>query len=160
MIVLGADMLHAYDDEQDDHVVAPLTAQEAQAWREKNPSVPLWSVIGWQALSGVLTALAVWGFSGQGASAWSALYGAMSVTLPSAIFARALLAKPAPTQAMAHVVRLLGWEAVKLLLCAAMLLVAPRLIENLSWLALLAGLVVALKVYWLVLLVRPKPRKI
>jgi len=61
---------------------------------------------------------------------------------------------------MAHVVRLLGWEVVKLLLCAAMLLVAPRLIENLSWLALLAGLVVALKVYWLVLLVQPKPRKI
>ena len=61
---------------------------------------------------------------------------------------------------MAHVVRLLGWEVVKLLLCAAMLLVAPKLIENLSWLALLAGLVVALKVYWLVLLVRPKPRKI
>jgi len=37
------------------------------------------------------------------------------------------------------------------------LLLAPRLVEDLSWPALLAGLVVTMKVYWLALAWRPTP---
>jgi len=37
------------------------------------------------------------------------------------------------------------------------LLLAPRLVENLSWPALLVGLVVTMKVYWLALAWRPAP---
>jgi ATP synthase protein I len=40
------------------------------------------------------------------------------------------------------------WEGVKLLLSVAMLWSAPRIVPDLNWLALVAGLVVVLKVYW------------
>ena len=50
--------------------------------------------------------------------------------------------------------RVLAWEAVKLLLAVGMLALAPRLVQPLSWPALLVGMVVCLKVYWLALLWR------
>jgi ATP synthase protein I len=40
-------------------------------------------------------------------------------------------------------------------LTVAMLMAAPRLISQLSWLALLAGFVVTMKVYWVALWLRP-----
>ena len=40
------------------------------------------------------------------------------------------------------------WELVKIVLTVALLLAAPRLILELNWLALLAGFVVTMKVYW------------
>ena len=43
------------------------------------------------------------------------------------------------------------WELVKVGLTVALLLAAPRLIPELSWLALLAGFVVTMKVYWVVM---------
>ena len=36
-------------------------------------------------------------------------------------------------------------------------MLAPRLVQDLSWPALLAGLVLCIKVYWLALLWRPRP---
>ena len=50
--------------------------------------------------------------------------------------------------------RLFSWEFVKLVLCIAMLAAAPRLIPDLNWLALLAGLVVTMKTYWIAFLVK------
>lgn len=41
------------------------------------------------------------------------------------------------------------WEGVKVLLSVAMLALAPLLVAHLNWLALVAGLVLVLKVYWL-----------
>ena len=40
------------------------------------------------------------------------------------------------------------WEGVKILLTVILLWIAPRIVPNLNWLALVAGLVVVLKVYW------------
>ena len=40
------------------------------------------------------------------------------------------------------------WEGVKILLAVAMLWLAPKIVPELSWLGLLAGLVLTLKVYW------------
>jgi ATP synthase protein I len=37
-----------------------------------------------------------------------------------------------------------------------MLFAAPKLVVGLSWPAMLAGLVLTMKVYWVVLLMRPK----
>jgi ATP synthase protein I len=42
------------------------------------------------------------------------------------------------------------WEGFKLLVSVALLVAAPKLVSDLSWFALLAGLLVALKVNWLV----------
>ena len=41
------------------------------------------------------------------------------------------------------------WEGVKILLAIALLALAPALIPGLSWVGLLVGLVLVLKVYWL-----------
>ena len=43
------------------------------------------------------------------------------------------------------------WEMVKIGLTVAMLFAAPRLVNDLSWPAMLAGLVVTMKVYWVAL---------
>ena len=56
----------------------------------------------------------------------------------------------------AAVVGFFLWEMVKIALTVAMLFAAPRLVTDLSWPAMLVGLVVTMKVYWLALLVRPK----
>jgi ATP synthase protein I len=48
------------------------------------------------------------------------------------------------------------WEMVKIALTVAMLVAAPRLVPQLSWPALLVGLVLALKVYWVALAYSPK----
>jgi ATP synthase protein I len=45
---------------------------------------------------------------------------------------------------------------VKIGLTLAMLFAAPKLVTGLSWPAMLVGLVVTMKVYWVALLVRPK----
>lgn len=55
--------------------------------------------------------------------------------------------------------RIFGWELVKLVLCIAMLVAAPKLVPNLSWLALLVGLIVVMKTYWIAFLVRSGVRK-
>jgi ATP synthase protein I len=51
------------------------------------------------------------------------------------------------------------WELLKIVLTVAMLVAAPRLIADLSWLALLAGFVVTMKVYWLAMWLRLAPAK-
>ena len=55
-----------------------------------------------------------------------------------------------------------GWSAGygALAVSIAMIALAPRLVADLSWLALLVGLLVTLKMYWLALLKRPKPKQI
>ena len=52
-----------------------------------------------------------------------------------------------------------GWEMVKIALTVAMLAAAPKLVSQLSWLALLVGMVVTMKTYWIALMVRPSVRK-
>ena len=51
------------------------------------------------------------------------------------------------------------WEAIKIASSVGMLFAAPRLVPDLDWLAMLIGLIVTLKVYWVALLMRPE-RKI
>jgi len=46
------------------------------------------------------------------------------------------------------------WEIVKIGLTLAMLLVAPRVVSQVSWPAMLVGLVLTMKVYWIALGVR------
>jgi len=50
------------------------------------------------------------------------------------------------------------WELVKIALTIAMLFAAPRLVMGLSWLALLAGFVVTIKVYWVALVLQSRHR--
>jgi len=142
-------------DEAPEPDFKPLTAEEAQQWRDKNPLQSPWRVWRVQVGVGVLVALLAWAFTGQSRMAWSAAYGALAVVLPSALFARALSRQKAVANAGAALVGFFVWEMVKIALTVAMLFAAPRLISQLSWLALLAGFVVTMKVYWVALWLRP-----
>ena len=104
---------------------------------------------------GVGVALLAWGLTGQARMGWSAAYGALAVVLPAALFARGLSRQKTATQGNAALVGFFVWEIVKIALTVAMLVAAPRLVVNLSWLALLAGFVVTMKVYWVAMWFRP-----
>jgi ATP synthase protein I len=90
---------------------------------------------------------------------WSAAYGALSVVAPAALFARGVLRYKASANPRAAMVGFFGWEIAKIVLTVALLAAAPRLVPELSWIALLAGMVIAMKMYWVALLVQPGVRK-
>ena len=147
-------------DDANDQDFKRLTAQEAQSLRESAPALSPWWVVGLQCVAGVAVALIAWGVSGEASVGWSAGYGALAVIIPAALFARGLMSRFSSLNAATASFGFFLWEAVKIAVSISMLAAAPRLIENLSWLALLAGLVVTLKMYWLALLKRPKPKQI
>ena len=137
--------------EDEEPQIKPLSPEEAQAWRARQPVLSMWRVVVGQIIAGVMvTALAGW-IAGS-AAAWSAGYGALAIVLPAALFARGVSRNSGVAgHAPGAIARLFGWEFVKLVLCIAMLAAAPGLVPNLHWLALLAGVVVAMKTYWIVL---------
>lgn len=146
-----------WDDEDDPVPVVPLTRAEAEALRERQPSVSAWQVVAAQAVAGVLVAAAAWGLSGRNAVAWSALYGAAVVVLPSAMLARGV-GRLAGTGPMAGAVGFIAWQGVKMVLSLALLLGAVRVVPGLNWPALLVAVVVCLQVNWLALLWRGRSK--
>jgi ATP synthase protein I len=138
----------------------PLTAEEAQRLRERKPLISPWRVIAIQVAAGLLVALAAWGLSGRQSLGWSAGYGALAVVIPSAVFARGLTGRFSSLNAGTAVLGFFLWEMVKLVLSVAMLLAAPRLIMELSWPAMLVGLVVTMKAAWVAVMLAPKRPKI
>ncbi len=137
----------------------PLTAQEARKLRETNPPVSPWWVVGGQAVVGIVAALVAWAVTGKQNVGWSAGYGALAVVIPAAIFARGLTGRFSSLNAGTAALGFMLWEMVKIALTVAMMMVAPRLVAGLSWPALLIGLVLAMKVYWVALAYVPKTRR-
>jgi len=148
----------ANDDEVDglETDFQPLTAEQARQLRERNPPVSPWRVVAVQAVAGILVALVAWVVTGKQNLGWSAGYGALSVVVPAAVFARGLTGRLASLNPATAMVGFFVWEMVKMALTVAMLLAAPRLITALSWPAMLVGLVVAMQVYWVALVFAPK----
>ncbi len=127
----------------------PLTPDQAAAWRQRNPMTSPWRVLALQVLVGVAVAVLTGVVSGQLRLAASVAWGAVSVVVPGVVFARALARQMRLKQAGSALAGLFVWELVKVVLTVALLLVAPKVIAGLSWLALVAGFVVTMKVYWL-----------
>ena len=130
--------------------IRPLTAEEVQQLRLQQPLLSIWRVVFAQILVGLAVAAITWLFTGRVSAAWSAAYGALSVVLPAALFARGLTSKTSSINSGAAVFGFLLWEMVKIGLTVAMLCAATRLVKDLSWPAMLVGLVVTMKVYWVV----------
>ena len=153
---------HPYDDSEDVAKQEPefkrWTADEARLLREKSPSVSPWRVVGWQIMAGVAIALGAWLLSGDKVVAMSAGYGALTVILPAAVLARGIMSPTSSINAMSAAMGFMVWEMVKIGLSVAMFIAAPQLIANLSWLALLVGVVLTMKVYWVAAIYKPKPR--
>ena len=127
----------------------PLTRQEAEIVRRRIQPVSMVQVLAVQVVTGVLVATISWVVTGRQSVGWSALYGALAVIVPAALFARGLSRQKPVLGAGSALMGFFVWELVKIGTTVAMLLVAPRLVSQLSWLALLAGFVVTIKVYWL-----------
>ena len=154
-------LAHGFDtDEIDDSDFKPLTAEQAQDLRLRDPAVSPWWVVGMQCLAGLVVTAVAWFVTGSISVACSAAYGALAVIIPAALFARGLMSQFSSLNAATASFGFFLWEAVKVAVSLAMVAAAPRLIADLSWLALLVGLFVTLKMYWLALLKRPKPKQI
>ena len=134
----------------------PLSKAQAYSLREQEPSVSVWWVVLGQLVMGILAALAAWLVTGQGQMAWSVLYGALAVVIPGALFARGLTSQFSSISPVTAGFGFFVWEAVKIGVSVGMLAAAPSLVAGLDWLAMLIGLILAMKVYWLALLVRRK----
>jgi ATP synthase protein I len=137
----------------------PLTRDEAQALRAKEPPLSPWRVIGVQAAVGVGVALLVALISGKQVYGWSLLYGAFTVVVPGALMARGMTSKLSSMSPGASAVSFMLWEMVKIAVSVVMLALAPKLVQPLSWPALLVGLVVCMKVYWVALLWRGRSKR-
>ncbi|MCB1994890.1 MAG: ATP synthase subunit I, partial [Rhodoferax sp.] len=122
--------------------------------RAKEPPLNPWRVIGVQVLVGVLVAGLAGLVFGSKAVAWSLLYGAATVVVPGALMARGMTSRLSSVSPGASAVSFMLWEVVKIAVSIAMLMLAPKLVQPLSWPALLAGLVLCMKVYWVALLWR------
>jgi ATP synthase protein I len=86
--------------------------------------------------------------------ALSALYGAAVAVLPGALMARGMTSRFSSMNAGTSAVSFMLWEMVKIAVSVGMLMLAPKLVQPLSWPALLAALVLCIKVYWFALLWR------
>ncbi|MDP2370891.1 ATP synthase subunit I [Rhodoferax sp.] len=138
--------------------VEPLSAKQAQALREQSPSLSPWWVVAGQVIVATAVALLAWGFTGRANAGWSAGYGGLVVVIPAALFARGLMSRFSSTNALTASFGFFVWDLVKISVSVVMLVLAPRMVTELDWLALLIGLIVTMKVYWLALLVSPKRR--
>jgi ATP synthase protein I len=149
--------LDAWTDEEDE-AQAPtfkaLTREEAQALREKDPPLSPWRVIAVQLWVGTVVALLAALVTGRQEVGWSLLYGAITVVVPGALMARGMTSRLSSVSPGASAVSFMLWEMVKIGVSVAMLVLAPKIVQPLSWLALLAGLVLCMKVYWVALLWR------
>ncbi|MBH2020523.1 MAG: ATP synthase subunit I [Burkholderiales bacterium] len=146
-------------DEAQDEGFKPLTREEAKKVSAANPPLSLWMVLAGQAGVGILVALLAWALTGQAHIGGSAGYGALAVVIPAALFARGLSRQKSAMHGNAALIGFFIWEVVKIALTVAMLFAAPRLVEGLNWLALLAGFVVTMKVYWVAMWLRPARKK-
>jgi len=140
----------ALEDGDEAAAFKTLSAEEAREFRRVHPTVSPWRVVIGQALLGLVVTLIAWWVSGQGRVAWSAGYGALAVVIPAAVFARGLGSPLALRDPGSATLGFFLWEAVKIGLTVAMLFAAPHWVKDLSWPAMLVGLVVTMKLYWFV----------
>lgn len=145
-----------WDDEgeADQKPFKALTRQEAQALRAQHPPVSPWRVVLVQTGVGVAVAALVWLIWGERSVALSALYGAAVAVVPGALMARGMTSRFSGMNAGTSAVSFMLWEMTKIAVSVVMLMLAPKLVQPLSWPALLAALVLCIKVYWLALLWR------
>ena len=146
-------------DDVAEHEFKPLTPDEAKAWRLRNPALMPWRIVGMQVAVGGLMVLLTWFLTDEWRLAASVAWGVVAVVIPAMVFVRALSRQMQVAQPKVALVGLFTWELVKIVLTVALLLVAPKVISDVSWLALVASFVVTIKVYWLAMMLGWMQRK-
>jgi ATP synthase protein I len=135
-------------DESSDFV--PLTPEQLAAVKAANPTTSPWWVVAGQVVLGLLMVSLVWSLFDQRV-AKSLACGVLAVVVPSALFARGLTSQFAKANVGTAVMSFFVWELVKIVVTLGIMLAAQSLVADLSWPAMLVGLVVTIKVYWLAL---------
>lgn len=147
-------------DGAQEHEFKPLTREEAERWRASQPELSPWRVVRVQWLVGVSLAASVGLVTRQPNLFLSMLYGAAAAAIPTALMAWGLTSSSLSRQLSGRVemvfMNFVLWEGVKILLSVVLLWVAPRMVPDLNWLALVAGFVVVLKVYWFGFLIQAR----
>jgi len=142
-------------DEAGNAPIQRLTRDEAQALVARMPQrISPWSVIAVQAVIGVVAALATGLFGTAEGLFWSALYGAAVVVVPGALMARGMTSPLTSVSPGASAVSVMLWSMVKIGTSIGMLMLASKLVQPLSWPALLVTMVLCMQVYWFALLKR------
>jgi ATP synthase protein I len=145
---------HAANWDDEDPLPHRLTAAEAAAFRDQRNSPSPWRVVQVQAQAGAVVALIAGVVFGLPAL-WSALYGAATAVVPSALMARAVTRMAESRSAVATAMSLMGWESAKIICAVAMLAAAKQVLPTVVWPVLLVALAVCLLVYWVALAWRP-----
>ena len=145
------------DSEPPDFV--PLTRLQAQALAKAHPAISPWWVVLGQVGVGSLATLVAWLVFGE-LVAKSVACGVLAVVLPAALFARGLTSQFARANVGVAVMSFFVWELVKIVVTIGLLFAAHRLVKDLNWPAMLVGLIVTLKVYWLALAFKRKPKPV
>ncbi len=136
----------------DEPAPTPLTRAEAQDLRQRLPLLSPWRVVAAQGAVGLLCSAAFGLFSQSASLLWSSLYGVAAVVLPGLLLARGMTKRA--RSPLATAAGFMFWEMLKIGVAIAMLLIAARVVPDLSWPALLITMVVCMKVNWLALLWR------
>jgi ATP synthase protein I len=147
---------HVGDQDLDEEEFVAMTPGEAQKFRQENPGLSPWSVVVGQSVVGVMLAGLAWLLTQQREIAVSVACGALATTLPAAVFARGLMGRFASLSIASAVTSFFLWELVKIVMTVTIMLTAHRWVSDLNWPAMLVGLVVTMKVYWLASLFRGK----
>jgi ATP synthase protein I len=143
----------AFDDAPEQAPWKALTPAQAQELREQDPSISPWRVVAAQAVAGVVCVAVAWAVMQRESAAWSALYGAAATVIPGALLARGMTR--GTSGPVASAAGFMFWEMLKVGVAISMMVIAPRVVAHLSWPALLATMVVCIKVNWVALLWRP-----
>jgi ATP synthase protein I len=143
------------DEDTDDGSEVPFKAlrrEEARELAAKDPhAVNPWRVIAVQIVVGSGVALLAGVATGRMEVFWSALYGAGVVVVPGALMARGMTSPLSSMSLVGSAVSFMLWQGVKIAVSVVLLILAVRIVQPLVWPALLAGLVVCIKVYWVAL---------
>jgi ATP synthase protein I len=129
--------------------------QEAEQLRKTSPPVSPWRVVLWMLMAAVVIGLVSLALFDQ-ITALSATYGSLVVSLPAAVLARGMTSPLSRINAVSGAFVFMLWEMVKIGLSIGMLMLAPSFIPGLNWLAMLIGLILTMKVYFVAAIYKPK----
>lgn len=146
----------AYDEEKlVDMPPKPLSREEARALVAALPQTPYHWVILAQLAVGVLGAGLVYLITGRDIAAWSALAAGLIAAVPAALMLYGVKRSP-----LRHsIIGPLVWLLVKLAATMLMFMLAIRALGRPDWPVLLITLIVALKMYWIVVLLSARSPK-
>jgi ATP synthase protein I len=144
-----------FQEEGKEPVYRRWSREDVAELHKTQPVTSPWRVVLWMLLA--TAAIGVIGLIASDArTAMSAAYGSLAVAIPAAVLARGMTSPLSSLSATSGAMAFMVWEMVKIGLSIGMLVLAPSLVADLSWPALLAGLIVTMKVYFVAAIVKPK----